>query len=203
MEREEIFKAVLEKIRLAIQEKDFENFCENVNAEKFLDDGYGEVTEELAKNCSKFHKLYPHDLFFKFGATVLKIYNKKFKGVHLGFINKVIIAYFDKNLSQPKSFLSAPIDFSACELRKFLSALTSEVKKISVEKNSALAEVEIFGDSSYYGKIFGRLNFQFQFVEVNETWQLAGVKNIPELVPPILDMAERFWPSAWDLGIKL
>lgn len=203
MEREEIFKAVLEKIRLAIQEKDFENFCENVNAEKFLDDGYGEVTEELAKNCSKFHKLYPHDLFFKFGATVLKIYNKKFKGVHLGFINKVIIAYFDKNLSQPKSFLSAPIDFSACELRKFLSALTSKVKNISVEKNSALAEVEIFGDSSYYGKIFGRLNFQFQFVEVNETWQLAGVKNIPELVPPILDMAERFWPSVWDLGIKL
>ena len=203
MEREEIFKQVLEKIRLAIQEKDFEKFCENVNAEKFLDDGYGEVTEELAKNCSKFHKLYPHDLFFKFGATVLKIYNKKFKGVHLGFINKVIVAYFDKNLSQPKSFLSAPIDFSACELRKFLSALTSEVKNISVEKNSALAEVEIFGDSSYYGKIFGRLNFQFQFAEVNETWQLASVKNIPELVPPILDMAERFWPSAWDLGIKL
>ena len=203
MEREEDFKIVLEKIRLAIQEKDFENFSKHVNAEKFLSDGYGEVTDELAKNCSKFHELYPHDLFFKFGATVLKIYNKKFKKVHLGFIEKVIVAYFDKNLIQPKSFLSAPIDFSAWELRKFLSALTSEVKNISVEKNIALAEVEIFGDSSYYGKIFGRLTFQFEFIEVDGIWQLSSVKNIPELVPPILDMAERFWPSAWDLGIKI
>jgi len=203
MEREEIFKNVLEKIRLAIQEKDFEKFCEHVDAEKFLNDGYGEVTDELAKNCKKFHELYPHDLFFKFGATVLKIYNKKFKGVHLGFINKVIVAYFDKNLTPPKNFLSAPIDFSAFELRKFLSALTSEIKNISVKKNSAVAEVEIFGDDSYYGKIFGRLTFQFEFVEVDGNWQIKGVKNIPELVPPILDMAERFWPSAWDLGIKI
>ena len=81
--------------------------------------------------------------------------------------------------------------------------MTSDVKKVYVEKNSAIAEVEILGDSSYYGKIFGRLNFVFEFVEVNESWQLASVKNIPELVPPILDMAERFWPSAWDLGIQL
>ncbi len=203
MEREENFKSVLEKIRLAIQEKDFEKFSEHVDVEKFLSDGYGEVTDELAKNCSKFHELYPHDLFFKFGSTVLKIYNAKFKKVHLGFVSKVIFAYFDKNLTQPKSFLSAPIDFSACELRKFLSALTSEVKNISVEKNSALAEVEIFGDGSYYGKIFGRLNFKFEFLEVDGVWKVASVKNIPELVPPILDMAERFWPSAWDLGIKL
>lgn len=203
MEREKDFKNVLEKIRLAIHEKDFESFSEHINVEKFLSDGYGEVTDELAKNCSKFHELYPHDLFFKFGPTVLKIYNAKFKKVHLGFVEKVVVAYFDKNLTEPKSFLSAPINFSACELRKFLSALTSEVKNISVEKNSAVAEVEIFGDNSYYGKVFGRLKFIFEFVEVNEVWQLSGVKNIPELVPPILDMAERFWPSAWDLGIKL
>ena len=169
-----------------------------------MNDGYGEVTDELAKNCSKFHELYPHDLFFKFGATVLKVYNSKFKKVHLGFINRVIVAYFDKNLTQPKNFLSAPIDFSACELRKFLKALTSEIKKIDVEENVALAEVEIFGDNSFYGKTFGRLNFKFEFVKDSaDVWQLKGVKNIPELVPPILDMAEKFWPSEWDLGIKL
>ncbi len=203
MEREENFKNVLAKIRTSINDRDFENFSAHVNAEKFLNDGYGEVTDELAKNCSKFHELYPHDLFFKFGATVLKMYNSKFKSVHLGFINRVIVAYFDKNLVQPKNFLSAPIDFSAWELRKFLQALTSEIKDIKFEKNSALAEVEIFGDNSYYGKVFGRLNFKFEFVEQAGIWQLKSVKNIPELVPPILDMAERFWPSAWDLGIKL
>ena len=203
MDREKKFINTLEKIRAAINARDFEKFSEHVDTEKFLNDGYGEVTEELAKNCDKFHKLYPHDLFFKFGATVLKFYNAKFQNVHLGFINRVILAYFDKNLTQPKNFLSAPIDFSACELRKFLSALTSEIKNISLGENNALVEVEIFGDDSYYGKIFGRLNFKFEFVEVGGVWKIKAVKNIPELVPPILDMAERFWPSAWDLGIKL
>ena len=203
MDREKKFINTLEKIRAAINARDFEKFSEHVDTEKFLEGGYGEVTEELAKNCDKFHKLYPHDLFFKFGATVLKFYNAKFQNVHLGFINRVILAYFDKNLTQPKNFLSAPIDFSACELRKFLSALTSEIKNISLGENNALVEVEIFGDDSYYGKIFGRLNFKFEFVEVGGVWKIKAVKNIPELVPPILDMAERFWPGAWDLGIKL
>lgn len=197
---EENFRNVIEKIRLAIVEKDFESFSENVDTEKFLSEGYGEVVSILAKNCSEFHKLYPHDLLFQFGATALKLYMNKFKGVHIGFVKRVIFAYFDKNLTAPKNFLSAPIDFSAVELRKFLAALSCDIKKIS----DNVAEVEIFGDNSYYGKIFGRLNFKFEFVKNSAgVYQLKGVKNIPELVPPILDMAEKFWPSAWDLGIKL
>ena len=204
MNEEKIFTDTLEKIRVAINERNFENFSAHVDTEKFLNGGYGEVVAELAKNCAEFKKLYPHDLLFKFGSTALKIYMTKFKGVHLGFVQKVVTAYFDKNLTQPKNFLSAPIDFSACELRKFLSALTSEIKNISVDENKALAEIEIFGDNSNYGKIFGRLNFKFEFAKNSAgTWELLSVKNIPELVPPILHMCEIFWPSAWDLGIKL
>lgn len=197
-------KKIIEKIRLAINEKNLESFSEHIDTEKFLNDGYGEVVEELAKNCSKFNKLYPKDLLFKFGSTALKIYMKKFKGVHVGFVRRVVFAYFDKNLTPPKNFLSAPIDFSAVELEKFLRALSFEIKKISEENNKTLAEIEIFGDNSYYGKIFGKMNFKFEF-EKNSAgiWILKGVKNIPELVPPILDICERFWPSEWDLGIKL
>ena len=197
-------KKIIEKIRLAIKEKNLESFSEHIDTEKFLNDGYGEVVEELAKNCSKFNKLYPKDLLFKFGSTALKIYMKKFKGVHVGFVRRVVFAYFDKNLTPPKNFLSAPIDFSAVELEKFLRALSFEIKKISEENNKTLAEIEIFGDNSYYGKIFGKMNFKFEF-EKNSAgiWILKGVKNIPELVPPILDICERFWPSEWDLGIKL
>ena len=197
-------KKIIEKIRLAIVEKNFESFSEHIDTEKFLNDGYGEVVEELAKNCKEFHKLYPKDLLFKFGSTVLKIYMKKFKGVHVGFVKKVVFAYFDKNLTPPKNFLSAPIDFSAVELEKFLRALSFEIKNISEENNKILAETEIFGDNSYYGKTFGRMNFKFEF-EKNSAgvWKLNGVKNIPELVPPILEICEKFWPSEWDLGIKL
>lgn len=188
-------KDIFEKIHAAIVEHDFEKFSEHVEVEKFLSDNYAEVVKNLADNCAKYKKLYPQDLLFKFGATALKIYMNKFKSVHTGFVSRVIRAYFDKNLTPPKNFLAAPIDFSAVELRKFLAALSFEIKNISGD----VAEIEIFGDNSYYGKIFGRMNFKFVIAEN----KIVGVKNISELVPPILDIAEKFWPSAWDLGIKL
>ena len=204
MDREEIFKNTLEEMRTAINTRDFSTMTKYVDVEKFLNEGYEEVTDELAKNCAKFHELYPHDLFFKFGANVLRFYNASFKGVHLGFVTRVMKAYFDKNLTPPKSFTAAPIDFCAVELSKMLKALTSNVKKITVEKKRAVAEVEIFGDNSYYGKIWGNLNFQFEFVETEKNlWRLKKIINVRELVAPVLDMAERFWPSEWDLGIKL
>lgn len=204
MDREEIFRNVLEEMRTAINTRDFATLTKYVDVEKFLSEGYEEVTDELAKNCAKFHELYPHDLFFKFGASVLRFYNARFKGVHLGFVTRVMKAYFDKNLTPPKSFTAAPIDFCAVELSKMFKALTSNVKKITVEKKRAVAEVEIFGDSSYYGKIWGSLNFQFEFVETEKNlWRLKKIINVRELVAPVLDMAERFWPSEWDLGIKL
>lgn len=204
MDREEIFKNTLEEMRTAINERDLKMLTKYVDVKKFLDEGYEEVTDELAKNCAKFHELYPHDLFFKFGAGVLRFYNSKFRGVHLGFVTRVMNAYFDKNLTPPKNFTSAPIDFCAVELSKMLKALTSNTKKITVENSRAVAEVEIFGDNSYYGKIWGTLNFQFEFVEVKKNlWRLKRIINVRELVAPVLDMAERFWPREWDLGIKL
>ena len=204
MDSEEIFRNVLEEMRTAINTHDYKTLTKYVDVEKFLNEGYEEVTDELAKNCAKFHELYPHDLFFKFGASVLRFYNARFKGVHLGFVTRVMKAYFDKNLTPPKSFTSAPIDFCAVELSKMLKALTSNTKKITVEKSRAVAEVEIFGDSSYYGKIWGSLNFQFEFVEAEKNlWRLNKIINVRELVAPVLDMAERFWPREWDLGIKI
>ena len=194
---------VIEEMQTAINERDLEKLTRYVDVKKFLDEGYEEVTDELAKNCDKFHKLYPHDLFFKFGSRALRFYNSKFKGVHLGFVTRVMKAYFDKNLVPPKSFTAAPIDYCAVELSKMLKALTCNVKNISVEKSRAVAEVEIFGDNSSYGKVWGSLNFQFEFVEVNGIWQLKQILNVRELVAPVLDMAERFWPAEWDLGIKL
>lgn len=194
---------IIEEMRTAINEREIETLTKYIDVKKFLNEGYEEVTDELAKNCDKFHKLYPHDLFFKFGSRALRFYNAQFRGVHLGFVTRVMTAYFDKNLTPPKSFTSAPLDYCAVELSKMLKALTSNVKKITLENSRAVADVEIFGDNSYYGKIWGNLNFQFEFVEVGEIWQLKRIVNVRELVAPVLDMAERFWPKEWDLGIKI
>ena len=204
MDREKSFKYTLEQIRDAINRRDYEIFSLHVDHEKFFDDGYDEVTDELAKNCAEFHELYPNDLMFKFGAKALKLYNAQFRSVHLGFLNRVTKAYFDKNLSAPKNFVAAPIDFCAGELRKFLPSLTSNIKKVSVQPDHAVAYVEISGDDSFYGKVFGTLYFAFDFVEDEDgMWRLRKVNNARDLVAPFLDMAEKFWPAEWDLGIKL
>jgi len=81
--------------------------------------------------------------------------------------------------------------------------LHCEIKNVNINDSRAVADVDIFGDNSSYGKMWGRLNFKFEFVEVGDTWQLQKILNVRELVPPVLDMAETFWPSEWDLGIKL
>lgn len=203
MDREKSFKYTLENIRDAINRRDYEMFSVHVDHEKFFNEGYDEVIDELAKNCAEFHELYPNDLMFKFGEKALRVYNSQFRSVHLGFLNCVTKAYFDKNLTAPKSFATGPIDFCACELRKFLSTLTSDIKKVSVREDCAVAYVEISGDDSFYGKVFGNLYFAFEFVEDEDgMWKLKKVDNARDLVAPFLEMAEKFWPADWDLGIK-
>ena len=201
MEKE--FLKVFEEMRSGIKEKILENLTTHVDVDKFLNEGYDEVIDELAINCEKFHKMYPHDLLFKFGSSALRFYNEKFRGIHLGFVKKTFYAYFDKNLVAPKRFISNPINFCAVELEKLLKSLSCEIKKISVENTKIIAEVEIFGDNSSYGKMLGDLEFKFEFIKVGGKWKLNKILNIRELVPPVLEMAETYWPNEWDLGIKL
>lgn len=199
----ENFRDVLEEMRAAINERDYEKLTRHVDVEKFLNEGYDEATDELANRCAEFHKLYPRDLFFKFGPKILRLYNSRFRSVHLAFVTRTMNAYFDKNLTPPKSFAANPIDFCAVELSLLLKALSADIKKTAVEENLATAEVEISGDESAYGRMWGALRFQFEFTAAAGSWQLRRIVNLRELVPPILDMAERFWPSSWDFGIKL
>ena len=203
MSKTERFLAALEEMRAGIDTRDFEKLARHVDVEKFLDEGYEEVTDELAKHCAEFHELYPKDLLFKFGSGILRLYNAKFKRVHLAFVTRTLNAYFDKNLTAPKSFVSSPINFCAVELSKLLAALSSETKKIAFDENRATVDVTISGDKSEYGRMWGALDFKFAFEEVDGVWTLKKILNLRELVPPVLEMAETYWPSEWDLGIKL
>ncbi len=203
MSKTEKFLAALEEMRAAINAREYDNLARHVDVEEFLSAGYEEVTDELARHCAEFHELYPKDLLFKFGSGILRLYLSKFKGVHLAFVTRTMNAYFDKNLAPPKSFASNPINFCAVELSKLLRALSSETKKIAFEENRAVVDVEISGDKSEYGRMWGALEFKFEFEELNGVWKLKRIVNLRELVPPVLAMAETYWPAAWDLGIKL
>ena len=177
----------LKEILSAITARDVEKFSARVDLKKFMDIGYDEATEFLADNCARFHALYPKDLFFKFGATILRLYNDKFRGVHLGLISKVIAAYFDGSFKDAKTFSATPIKFLAAELDRLLKAVRADFGEEKISGDKATLAVKMVGDGSSYGRMIGTLNFVLEFTGHGD----------------ILDIAETYWPSAWDLGIKL
>ena len=193
----------LKKILAAINMRDEKNFSARVDLQNLMDIAYDETTDVLAKNCSKFHELYPKDLFFKFGSRILRLYNEKFRGVHLGLIKKVLAAYFDGSFKDAKNFSSTPIKFLAAELDRLLKAVHADFcgEKISGDKN--FLTVKMVGDASSYGRMIDTLNFVLEFDRRGDEWRLHKIKNVEELVPPILDIAEKYWPASWDLGINL
>ena len=193
----------LQKILAAIDARDEETFRARVDLQSLMDIGYDEATDVFADNCAKFHELYPKDLFFKFGARILRLYNDKFRGVHLGLISKVIAAYFDGSFRDAKSFSSTPIKFLAAELVKLLASVRAEIGEEKIFGDTATLNAKMIGDGSSYGKMIGELNFLLEFGRRGDDWKIRKIKNIDELVPPILDIAERYWPASWDLGIKL
>ena len=193
----------LKKILAAINARDEKTFAAHVDLKSLMDIGYDEATDVLADNCAKFHEMYPKDLFFKFGATVLRFYNDKFRGVHLGLIKKVIAAYFDGSFRDAKSFSESPIKFLAAELNRLLAALHAEFGDEKISGDNATLAVKMVGDNSEYGRMIDTLDFVLEFDKRGDDWKLRKIKNVEELVPPILDIAERYWPSSWDLGIKL
>lgn len=193
----------LKEILAAINTRDREKFSAHVDLKVLMDIGYDESTDFLANNCAKFHKLYPKDLFFKFGSRILRIYNDKFRGVHLGLINKIIASYFDGSFKNAKNFSETPIKFLAAELNNLLQAVRADFGEENISGDKATLAVKMVGDASGYGRMIDTLNFVLEFDKRGDEWKLLKIKNVEELVPPILDIAERYWPASWDLGIKL
>ena len=193
----------LKKILAAINSRDEKIFSSHVDLELLMDIAYDEATDVLAKNCAKFHELYPKDLFFKFGSRILRLYNEKFRGVHLGLIKKIIAAYFDGSFKDAKNFSETPIKFLAAELDNLLKAVRADFGEEKISSDKAILAIKMVGDNSAYGKMIGTLNFVLEFDGRGDEWKLRKIKNVEELVPPILDIAEKYWPASWDLGIKI
>ena len=193
----------LQTILAAINSRDEKIFSGRVDLQSLTDIAYDEATDVLANNCDKFHALYPNDLFFKFGPRILRLYNEKFRGVHLGLIRRVIAAYFDGSFRDAKSFAATPIKFLAAELVKLLAAVHADIGDEKISGNTATLAVKMVGDGSSYGQMVGTLNFVLEFDRRGDDLRLRKIKNVEELVAPILDIAEKYWPASWDLGIKL
>ena len=193
----------LKAILAAINTRDVETFNARVDLKTLMNIGYDEATSFLADNCARFHTLYPKDLFFKFGSTILRLYNDKFRGVHLGLISRIIAAYFDGSFKDAKTFSDTPIKFLAAELDRLLKSVRADFGEENISGDKATLAVKMVGDASGYGRMIDTLNFVLEFDRRGDDWRLLKIKNVEELVPPILDIAETYWPASWDLGIKL
>ncbi len=194
-------EAAWEEIRSSVAERNHEAFSRRVEVSRFINRAYDDATEELADHCEEFHKLYPHDLYFQFGAQNIRNYNEEFRETHLGFLDRFIAAYFN-NEKKSKTFEANPVTFAAGAFKKLHSAARSIVKETYVEGNRAVMLVEITG-GFIYRRTIGTMDFRFEFERDSEGyWRLTCVRNVDELTPPILDVAETFWPKSWDLGIS-
>ena len=118
-------------------------------------------------------------------------------------IGKVIAAYFDGSFENAKNFSETPIKFLAAELNNLLKSLRANFGEEKILGDKAFLAVKMVGDNSAYGKMIGALDFVLEFDRRGDEWRLYKIKNVEELVPPILDIAEKYWPSSWDLGIKI
>lgn len=195
-------EAAIIDIKEAIAAKDGERFKARVELSQLINAAYDEATEEFAANCDKFHELYPHDMFFQFGAANIRSYNEKFRDVHIGFLEKFIDAYFGGKAKMPKNFEADPVAFAAFAFKKIHRLMRSSIKDVTAEGDTAIVGVEITG-GIIYKKLIGTLDFKFALKkDESGLWRVCGVANVAELTPPVLDIAETYWPKSWDLGIN-
>ena len=190
-------RGAIEELIAAVNNRNYSQLQSRVDLTEFINFGYDDAIEQLAVNCDAFHEKYPNDLLFQFGAQALRDYNAKYRLIHVGVIFAVINAYFNSEPTLPKDFSADPINFVAYHFKKLIAELNSEIVDENVEGDRARVTVECRAES------IGRLTFKLGLRLIDGRWQLIKIENAEELVEPIVDIGERFWPREWDRGMKI
>ena len=192
--KEDSPEIALNNLKIALAERNSENFAAHVDLNDFFSKTYDAVTIELAKNYETYKEKYPDDPYFQHSADFISNYNAQHKNLHLKFLNGVAKAYFAK-IPEPSAPEDNPTAFVANEFEKFRHATNSTIKKIVVNQNSATIILELAGDSSPRGKFIGNLTFNLVFRKdiQNQRWLLDKIENLDELTPILVDKAEIIW----------
>ena len=186
-------RGAVEEIRAAINARDYARLQTRVDLKKFIDYGYDDAIDQLALNCDRFHKKYPHDLLFQFGAKALRAYNALFRPVHIGLITRVVESYFNKKFTSAPNFSSDPIGFCGYHFDRLIGAMESDI----VEEDGDDVTVELRAE------LIGTLRIKLTTATVGGRRRVIKIANADEIVEPVVDIAEKVWPREWDRGIKL
>lgn len=183
----------LTDIKTALDNRNSDELAERVDLEKFFGDAYDDTTMELAKNYEEYKQLYPEDPYFQHDKDFLLKYNVDYREMHLKFLRDVQEAYF-KNIPAPDNPEDNPHAYVADEFEKIRAATVATVKNIVINEDKALLTVEIKGDNSVRGQLVGTLDFKIFFEKnENDKWRVVKIENFDELMPVLVDKAEKVW----------
>lgn len=183
----------LSEMQNALKEKNFQNFSQRTDLEKFFAQTYDDITIELVKNCDEFGKKYPEDPYFQHSADFVEKYNAEHRELHLKFLKEVADAYFNK-IPEPETPEKNPHAYVAHEFEMVRLASNATIKDINIDGKKAILTVEVQGNNSLRGQFIGDLIFKISFdKDKKNKWHLNKIENLDELTPLLVDKAEKVW----------
>jgi len=178
----------------AIREKDDGLLVQYVDVEGLFAAAYDEGAEELAKEVENLHAMYPEDFFFWHDTAFMRDYAKKHRGYALKLLQGIRQAYFT-GAAPAASIEENPATWLAGETEKFQRESEGECQEIREAGNKAYARILIHGKDSDYGKLADQLLFELELEKQPDgRWKILRVSNVKELVYPVTESAEKYWP---------
>lgn len=189
-------EAALEEIKQSIEQCNDEKFSERVDVRRLLDVAYDDASLELASRVREFGTAYPDDPFFRNSAEDIVLYNELHRDEHMKFVNDVVEECFDRTLVPPANFDDDTIKATAAELRHYYATAQSTVKDVKIDDDGLRAELRLEAKiESLYAGGSHTLPIALRFEKSEERWVLKEIKNVGELIMPLVDIAEILWPD--------
>lgn len=192
--REDTPEAALDEIKTSIERCDYDQFETRADVRRLLNVAYDDATVELADRVREFGTAYPDDPFFRNSAEDIILYNELHRDEHMKFVNDVVEECFDRTLVPPAAFDDDTVKATAAELRHYYATAQSTVKDIKIDGLRAEVRLEAKVESLYAGGSH-TLPITLELERDGERWKLIAIKNVGELMTPLVDIAEILWPD--------
>ncbi|MBQ1510519.1 MAG: hypothetical protein IIZ54_06455 [Selenomonadaceae bacterium] len=178
----------------AVREKDDALLVQYVDVEGLFAAAYDEGSEELAKEVENLHAMYPEDFFFWHDTAFMREYTKEHRTYALRLLQGIRQAYFTQT-PPAASIEENPVTWLAGETEKFQQESEGECTGIREEGDKAYASILIHGRDTDYGRLADKLLFELELEKQPDgKWKIMRVSNVKDLVYPVTESAEKYWP---------
>lgn len=194
--QEDTPEAALEDIKASIERCDYEQFESRADVRRLLNAAYDDANGELAFRVSDLRTAYPDDPFFRNSSEEIILYNELHRDEHMKFVDAAVEECFDRTLVPPADFDDDTIKATAAELRHYYATAQSTVKDVKVDADGIRAEIRLETKvESLYAGGSHTLPLVLMFEKAEDRWRLIEIKNVGELIMPLVDIAEVLWPN--------